>query len=124
MRLKLPNKALRQLLGGIAVLAFAARALVPQGFMPASDGSLRVTICPEGAPVPALLHGGTGDRQTSSHNQHCAFGSASTGGLLPQLPLLAGLLRARPTLRMHSTARAVRRQLSHLPYARGPPSAI
>jgi len=51
-----PSRATRARLVAIALLAFALRALIPLGFMPASDGSLSLMICPGGL-AAGLLQG-------------------------------------------------------------------
>ena len=51
-----PSRATRARLVAVALLAFALRALIPLGFMPASDGSLSLMICPGGLPA-GILHG-------------------------------------------------------------------
>jgi hypothetical protein len=46
MRLGLSKKTKHELIAGILLFAFAVRALVPQGFMPASDRPFSIEICP------------------------------------------------------------------------------
>jgi hypothetical protein len=123
MRFRLSNKATRQLIAGIMLLAFAARALVPQGFMPASDGLLRVRICPEGFRAQLLVHSGHHHGETPSDTEHCVFGSACFAGPVPHLPPLTGILPAPRVPRTPFISTAILVQLFHLPYARGPPAA-
>jgi hypothetical protein len=58
----------------LLLLVLAARALVPVGFMPASDGSAELTLCPAGMVMPAgspmADHGG------HFQTDRCPFGSA------------------------------------------------
>jgi hypothetical protein len=57
MRLS-PRKRLRRtLLASIMLVAFASRALIPPGFMPASDRPFSMEICWEGYPAALLAHG-------------------------------------------------------------------
>lgn len=87
-------------------LALFLRVLVPSGWMPASDGSFTIMLCPADGPVPApeaamAHHGGEHahamDQTHGSPDQHdsaqidpdCAF--APLGGALSAPPLLAQL---------------------------------
>jgi hypothetical protein len=106
------------------LLAFALRALVPQGFMPSSDRPFTVQICPEGFPAQLLMlaghhhhHGGP-----DSHSEHCVFGTAcaSAPPSQPALPIAsspAQLVRATPPVAVAGSVRLV-----YLPHVRGPPS--
>lgn len=55
-----PTRATRARLVYGVLLAFALRALIPLGFMPASDGTLSLMICPGGLPA-WLLQGQSKD---------------------------------------------------------------
>jgi Protein of unknown function (DUF2946) len=79
----------RKLNASILLIALAFRALVPAGFMPASDRLFSLEICPEGFP-PQLLHHGTdhGSRvhhgashsHNSAHSEHCVFAAVTGAG--------------------------------------------
>lgn len=45
-------------MASIMLVAFALRALIPPGFMPASDRAFSFEICPEGFPADLLANGG------------------------------------------------------------------
>lgn len=124
MRLELSNKAMRKLIAGIMLLAFAARALVPAGFMPASDRAFSIEICPEGFPAQLLVHAGH-HHHPGGHSQadHCVFGTACASGPISHAPPLTfiSLAQGAPATPRLSTAILV--QLVHLPQARGPPAA-
>jgi hypothetical protein len=47
----------RTLMASIMLVAFASRALIPPGFMPASDRPFSMEICWEGFPADLLPHG-------------------------------------------------------------------
>jgi hypothetical protein len=124
MRICLSNKATRKLIAGVMLLAFALRALVPQGFMPSNDRPFTVEICPEGFPAELLMLGGHhhhhGGHQ--SQTEHCVFGTACASGPPSQLALLthsspAELVRAAPVVPDAAVVRLV-----YLPQLRGPPS--
>lgn len=122
MRICLSNKATRNLIAGVMLLGFAARALVPQGFMPASDRPFSVQICPEGLPAQVLMppghhhHGGP-----HSFSEHCVFGAACPSGP-PLNPSVhsewspAELAHDPPCTPVASVIRLV-----YLPHVRGPP---
>lgn len=55
-----PSRALRARLVFVVLLAFALRAAIPVGFMPAGDGSLSLVICPGGLPAGLLPGRNTG----------------------------------------------------------------
>ena len=120
----LPAWSTRRALLSIVMLgAFAVRALVPEGFMPAAGAPLALEICPEGlGPLPfshlAHHHHGT----PGAHGEHCVFGSAGAGGPAPQAsaphcvpgPLrVAGRRRSEPVNDV---------RLVYLPQPRGPPT--
>jgi hypothetical protein len=123
MRFELSSKSTRTLIAGIMLLAFAARALVPQGFMPASDRSFSLEICPDGFPAQFFVHAGHHHPRTHSSSEHCVFGSAGASGPVSHPPPLAytSLSQRAPATQTSSTA--IRVQLVYLPHARGPPAA-
>ena len=104
--------------------AFAMRALVPAGFMPASAAAFSIEICPEGFPAQLLPHGGHHHPGGSPpHTEHCLFGSAGASGPMRQFAALGAiaLLQRAPATRVIAAPATVR--LVHLPQARGPPAA-
>ncbi len=147
----------RTLTAGILLVAFAVRALIPPGFMPATDRPFSIDICWEGLPAGLLAHRepshadatgmdmdsmdmdsmdmgsmdmgpmGVGampahsHSRTSSHSEHCVFGTACSAGPVSHLPLLSGVSSARQlrAVAFESIALAIR--LVHLPQPRAPP---
>jgi hypothetical protein len=80
----LPARSTRRALLSLMLVAFAVRALVPEGFMPAPGAPLALEICPEGSgPLASSYlahhHHGT----PGAHGEHCVFGSAGAGGPAP-----------------------------------------
>jgi hypothetical protein len=119
-----PN-APRVLISGVVLFAFVVRALIPQGFMPASDRTLSLQICPEGFPASLLRHSGhhhPGGGHSSA--EHCAFGAPAAQGTAVQPALLAqaSLVQRAPLAPRLDTAAVV--QLVYLPHVRGPPAAL
>jgi hypothetical protein len=129
-------------MASIMLVAFALRVLIPPGFMPASGRPFSIEICWEGFPAGTLAHvepshpdsmdmASMGMDQvavhhhgTSSHSEHCVFGTACSAGpvthlLLPSDFSFAQQLRA---VDFASIAAAVR--VVHLPPPRAPPSQL
>jgi hypothetical protein len=70
------NRASRKLIAGMMLLAFAVRALIPPGFMPATDRPFSIEICWEGLPAQMLAHGGP-----AGHADSMDMGSMSSGSM-------------------------------------------
>ncbi len=110
----------------VVLLAFALRALIPIGFMPAADGSLSLTICDEGFPaglVHPAAHGPAASAGAGhhSHEDHCPFCGASTPAPGPLFTALARVVWvAVATVAIAVSCRALI-TLLHLPQARAPP---
>lgn len=122
----------------LVLLAFALRALIPLGFMPAADGTFSLMICPGGFP-PALLpeqktmHGGMGMPMPQPHHHrghgvmddaYCVFTTgfgAAPPSLLPEtlFLLLAAIALVVSTLSAPAGIRFV-----HIPQARAPPAGV
>jgi hypothetical protein len=140
MRLSPRKRTRLTLVTSLMLVAFAARALIPPGFMPASGRPFPVEICWEDFPAGMLRHGGpSGDGSmrmdfmggahhhhpgSPAHGEHCVFGTACSAGPIPHLPLLSGISPARQphALALVSFAGAVR--FVHLPQARAPPGRL
>jgi hypothetical protein len=106
------------------LLAFSLRALIPQGFMPASDRPFAVEICPEGFPAELLMLGGHHHHHggPNSPSEHCVFGTACASGPPSHLASLTDCsptrqVRAAPVVTVAAVVRLV-----YLPHVRGPPS--
>ena len=121
----------RELIVSILLLALASRALVPTGFMPATDHAFFLRICPEGFPAQ-LLHGamdhehgahgsGGGVHHHGSQCEHCLF--AAAGNAPPAAHALPVRVSLASTLTpLFETARPVyRAQRFHIQQPRGPP---
>ena len=125
MRFGLWKRRTRELTAALMLAAFAARALVPEGFMPARDGSLAVEICPDGFPAQLLPHAAHHHhRGGSAHTDHCVFGSASAAGPLTCLSPIAEHSPAWHSRAVEVRSVAVDVRLVHLPQPRAPPSQL
>jgi hypothetical protein len=116
------SKNTRNLLVSLMLAAFAVRALIPAGFMPASSGAPALEICPEGFPAALLGHAAHHHGGGHAHSDHCDFGGASPGPVaaLAVAPVTPASL---PSLPAKTAPRLIIVRLVHLPAARGPPSA-
>ena len=143
MRLGPRMRSRRTLLASIMLVAFVLRALVPPGFMPASDRPFSIEICWEGFPAAMLAHGepphadsmdmgsmpahsGAQHHHSGSpsHSEHCVFGTACSAGPIPHLPLLSEISSTQQlrAVAFASFAGAVR--VVHLPQPRAPPGRL
>jgi hypothetical protein len=129
-------------MAGIMLVAFASRALIPAGFMPASGAPFSLEICREGLPAGWLAQVDSSHAEsmdmgdmpmgdsashhsgTPSDGEHCVFGTACSAGPAPHLPLAslyssAGQLRAVAFASLAASVRVV-----HLPQPRAPPALL
>ncbi len=117
------NQSQRELITGLVLVALAFRALIPAGFMPATDRAFSLEICRAGflAAIDPLDQPAPPDH--SSHFEHCPFGTAPATGPIAAVPALpAGGLRAFPPAGDFVTLRlGVRLDRAHQP--RAPPLA-
>jgi len=134
------------LLAGILLVAFALRALIPQGFMPASGRPFSLELCWEGLPTALLAHDDPADTATlgmdsmpmgpmhghspgahhhpGSSSDHCVFGAACSPGPITEV-LQPSDFAVPPPLRavaFVSFASAIR--LVYLPQSRAPPAQL
>jgi hypothetical protein len=128
-RLSTRRRNRQTLLAGILLAGFASRALIPAGFMPASDRPFSLEICWDGFPAALLAHGATRGAHhhhpgTAPHNEHCVFASACSAGPVSQPPPAndCSIARRLEVVELVSIAPAVR--LVHLPQPRAPPSRL
>ncbi len=137
-----PGRAIRARLVFAALLAFALRALIPVGFMPASDGSLSLMICPGGLPadlfsgrsMPASagmpMSGGMPmpAHQHPSHSLldegYCAFTTGFSSAPPPLLLAAVFLLLSCVAVVALTVLPPGGVRLVHLPQARAPPAPL
>jgi Protein of unknown function (DUF2946) len=88
----------------LLLLVLVARALVPVGFMPASDGSAQLTLCPDGMQMspdmPMMDMGAGASGGGHAHVDHCPFGSAPFAApitAIAVIPVLAAAILAHGT---------------------------
>ncbi len=93
----------RRWLIGVLLVTLLVRALIPAGFMPATDRPLSFQICPDGFPAALLgsaqdphahhhLHHNGGEAGGAPHNhgsasaEHCVFAAAAAAGAVAFAP--------------------------------------
>ena len=153
-RLIARKRSRQMFVAGIMLVAFALRALVPPGFMPANDRPFSFEICWEDLPAAMLAQGGaphadsTGvhsvgmesmlARSTAagsthshphhsgrpSHSEHCVFGTACSAGPIPHPPLPIEISSAQRLRAVPFLSVAGAVRLVHLPQSRAPPGRL
>jgi hypothetical protein len=134
----------RTLMAGLMLVAFASRALIPAGFMPAS-GRLSMEVCWDGLPAGMVAHGepsqadsmgmesmgmdampaqGARHSGSPSHSEHCVFCTACSGGPAPHLQLPIDFSSAQQLRAVAFTSIAVAVRVVHLPQPRAPPGRL
>lgn len=135
----------RTIVASIMLVAFASRAFIPLGFMPASDRPFSIELCWDGLPADVLRRvqpshvdsmevdsmdmasmekaGGPGHHHgTSLHSEHCVFGTACSAG--PISHLTPSDFSSAQQLRAVAFASAVAVRVVHLPQPRAPPGRL
>jgi hypothetical protein len=117
----LKSRTQRELITALLLVALAFRALIPVGFMPATDGAFSLQICRAGflASIdPTYQHAAPGH---SSHFEHCPFGTAPAAGPIANVPAFhaAGLTALPPAVDFVPLRLGARLDPAHQP--RAPP---
>lgn len=147
-----PGRVTRTRLVWAVLLTFALRAFIPVGFMPASDGSLSLMICPGGFPTELLqgrgMDQGMGQGMGQSMGQdmgmsrgtpmpqhqhpghslmdegYCAFTTGFSSAPPPLLLAALVLLLSCVAVIAVTVLAPAGRCLVHLPQARAPPAPV
>jgi hypothetical protein len=130
MRVNLTSQRRRRWLASLLAVAFALRALIPAGFMPAGNGTVALQICPEGIPA-ALLATLSGDEHAAHHHHnswtsghHCTFGAAAGAPPLCHSSIVAFVVGSQ-VLRPYTTVIAPSLDFRfRLAQPRAPPSPL
>ena len=138
------TKMHRQWLISLVLLALAMRALVPAGFMPATDRPFSFEICPDGFPAQLLQqHGeavhqhhhhaaqdeGSGRSSTpGSHDhgaaraEHCVFAGAASVGPAPQIAVLVDSIESMAPPQLYFFTRLPELTRHRVQQPRAPPA--
>jgi hypothetical protein len=114
-------------MASLMLVAFASRALIPAGFMPASGRPFSMEVCGEGLPAGMLAylqpsHAHTHHHSGSpSHSEHCVFGTACSAGPIPHPSLPSDFSSAQQLRAVAFTSIAIPVRVVHLPQSRAPP---
>jgi hypothetical protein len=119
---RLTNRNLREQMAGFLLAALVLQAVVPVGFMPATDRPFSLEICPAGYRTqlnPHASHEHAGDHETF---KYCPFGTAPAPGPIAQMAVLppSWLIAHSSVSRVESLRLSVRLDPAHQP--RAPPA--
>jgi hypothetical protein len=144
------NRPMSRWITSLLLVALAVRALVPAGFMPASDRPFSFQICPDAFPAGLLSradrahaaheHGGHANHHLDefapsgadssnggSHEhgaaraEHCVFAAVASSAPIPHGFLLGAAPEAHAELLVTSTPPPASTQRFRLPPSRAPP---
>lgn len=122
MTRQLLNRNRRLALAGALLVALLYQAMIPTGFMPASDGSFALQICHSGFPAPSGSHDNNRHSGGHSHVEFCPFGAlpgaaptSHVAAFLPFWPMASQAIAETSVTRPY-----VRLERAHPP--RGPPT--
>lgn len=114
----------RELISGTLLVVLAFRALVPVGFMPATDGSFSLRICHVGLSGALFAHLRGHHPGDSVKSDHCSFAAVPAAAPVPQLMPLAPVFVTALERIARLEAHAVSVRAAHAHQARAPPALI
>ena len=117
------------------LIALVVRALIPAGFMPATDRPFSFQICPDGYPAhllkaaqdPHAAHhhddstGGTHEH-SSARSEHCVFAAAAGAAPFAFVPTLCAVAVGLGAPDFFLTSLTVESQRHRIQQPRGPPA--
>jgi len=119
------------------LIALFVRALIPAGFMPATDRPLSFQICPDGFPAQRLRtaaldphaahhhhdgHSGGTHNHSSASSEHCVFAAAAGAGPLAFAPAFSAAAIGLETPEFFYASPTVESQRFRIQQPRGPPT--
>jgi len=118
------------------LIALVVRALIPAGFMPATDRPFSFQICPDGYPAqllksaldPHAAHHHHDDSPGGTHNhasassEHCVFAAATGAGPLAFVPTLCAVAVNLGAPEFLLASLTVESQRHRIQQPRGPPA--
>jgi hypothetical protein len=118
MRSRPFKRSTRELIASIALAALVFRALVPAGFMPASDQPFSIEICRGGFLAQLPSHDAPG---SLSHFEYCLFCCGSAAGSAPQIAVAFSVFHVNSGPVFTFEPSPINVQFIHVPQPRGPP---
>jgi len=116
-----PRNKTNKLITSLALIALSCRALIPVGFMPASERPFSLIICHEGFPSALLEHGTPLHPGGTTHFEHCLFSGVTAAALAPTAVGVAMVLPVSTPLIFTKTAPPAGVRLVYVPPPRAPP---
>lgn len=107
----------------LTLLAVSLRVLVPVGFMPATDGTFSVMVCPDDGFPPGSQHDQQGHPDADG-DVYCALTVGFSSAPPPLLVLALGLLIVCLGVVSIPRPAPVGSRLVRIPQARGPPASV
>ncbi len=118
------------------LIALVVRALIPAGFMPATDRPFSFQICPDGYPAhllkaahdPHAAHQHHDDGAGDTHNhssasfEHCVFAAAAGAGPFAFVPTLSAVAVSVGAPEFFLASASVESQRHRIQQPRGPPA--
>jgi hypothetical protein len=141
VRSRFSNHLHRQWLISLLLVAIGVRALIPAGFMPATDRPFSFQICPDGFPAQLLHDVAIGDEHAAHHHgqqqqddtgstpehgaaraEHCVFAVAAGAGPAPQIALLVAPAESQAAPQASFTIRIPELTRHRVQQPRAPPT--
>ena len=120
MKRFLHQRSNRRRLIGLLFFALLYSTLIPQGFMPASDGSFSLQVCHSG--LPDLASGTAHHSHGHAHADFCPYGALPAAGPLPYVAGVRSRSSGVPRLAASIGENFIGSRPERAHQARGPPS--
>jgi hypothetical protein len=117
------HRSKHRLIAGALLVGLLFQAMIPAGFMPATDGTFSLKICHSG--FPAQSEAQTAGRHSGhSHVEYCPFGALPGAGPISHAAAAPAMWSSAPQLvaDLPYSPPSTRFERAHPP--RGPPSRI
>jgi hypothetical protein len=118
------NRRHRRLIAGAMFVALLFQSMIPAGFMPASDGSFSLQICPSGFPAQSGGEQSAPHSGGHSHVEFCPFGALPGAGPITHITAFLPPLSITPQLVANTAFRRPSARLGRAHPPRGPPARL
>ena len=116
------HRCKRPLIAGTLFAALLFQAMIPAGFMPATDGSFALKICHSGLLTPSDPHDSNHDSGGHSHVEFCSFGALPGAGPIAHIVQFLPLRQIAPQRLGEFAALRPYARLERAHPPRGPPT--